>query len=439
MPQFKPCTLTPAQTRAMEVARVTFMDTCPFFAQVYFSIGEEIFTKDFPTACTDGKRIWINPDYFCQFKPLEQVFILAHEVDHMVCSHPTRMKNYARQDHIRNKPVDPMFANVCMDLVINARLVTSKVGAVNPDWLFDPKITGEELWEDVYEQRYTTPPSPPPPPPGGGGVCNNPGSNSGSNQPQPQQPTAGGSNKTLRGAKGDPTAAKQGGQFDQVLEPADDLPDEHEFKEAVARAAGLAKAMGKMPANYQRIVDEILDPQIDWREHIRLVMTGKIGHNNETWAKPNRRRMATNPLVIIPGKRGYGCETVVVGVDTSGSIGDAELAVFLTEVGGILNAVRPQRIVVIGCDADVSQVDEVHSLDEFQLLRSKGIKGGGGTDFRPVFEYVREHDLRPETLVYLTDLAGVFPDTKPGYPVVWAATTNDPVPFGDVVRIKATT
>lgn len=435
MPQFRPCTLTPAQHKAMEIARVTFMDTCPFFAQVYFSIGEEIFTKDFPTACTDGKRIWINPDYVCQFKPQEMVFILAHEVDHMVCSHPTRMKHYVRQDHIKNLPVSPEWANVCMDLVINARLVTAKVGAINPSWLYDPKITGEELWEDVYEQTLKVIP-PPPPPPGGGGGGGKP-CKDGVPDPNQKGQTYAGSGKSLRGAKGDSTADKNNGAFDIVMEPADDLPDEHEFKEAVARAAGLAKAMGKMPANYQRIVDEILDPQIDWREHIRLVMTGKIGNNNETWTKPNRRRMATNPLVIIPGKRGYGCETVVVGVDTSGSIGENELATFLAEVGGILNAVRPQRIVVIGCDAAVSQVDDVRSLDEFQLLRSKGIAGGGGTDFRPVFDYVREHDLRPETLVYLTDLMGVFPDKAPGYPVVWAATTNDPVPWGDVVRIKA--
>ena len=420
---FKPCTLTPAQAKDMDVSRVAFMDKCPFFAQVYYSIGEEIFTKDFPTACTDGKRIYINPDYFCQFKLDERVFILAHEVDHMVCSHPTRSKHYRLQDNVKGKPYDHMFVNVCMDYVVNANLVESGVGAINPDWLFRPDVKGDELWEDVYERLWQ---NPPPPPPGGGG---------GQGQPGPNK-TAKDAGKSLKGAKGDPVASQQGGSFDQVMEPADDLPEEHEFKEAIARAAGLAKAMGKMPANFQRMVDEILQPQIDWAQHIRLLITGKVGNNAETWSRPNRRRLSTNPLVVIPGKRGYGCELVVVAVDTSGSIGETELSAFFAEVGGILNAVKPQRIVVIGCDAAITQVDEVHSLDDFELLRSKGIKGGGGTRFEPVFDYVDEHDLRPETLVYLTDLMGSFPDDKPGYPVVWCATTNDPAPFGDVVRIQ---
>jgi predicted metal-dependent peptidase len=439
---FKPVTLTPAQTKSMDAARLAFMDICPFFAQIYYSIGEEVFTRDFPTACTDGKRIYINPDYFCQFKVLEQVFILAHEVDHMVCGHPVRMKHYARQGTVKGKPFDPSWVNICMDYVINARLVSTKVGTINPSWLLEPTVTGEELWEDVYDRLVQPPPpqppppqppppQPPPPPQGGQNPSQPPPP-----PPPPQGSTPKSTGKSLKGAKGDPVADAQGGAFDRVLEPADNLPSDHEIKEAVARAAAVAKAMGKLPAEFQRLVDEILDPQIDWREHIRLVLTGKVGNNAETWAKPNRRRLALNPLVIIPGKRGYGCELVVVGVDTSGSIAEREFDAFFAEVGGILNAVRPKRIVVIGCDAEVSQVDEVRSLDEFQLLRSKGIKGGGGTDFNPVFDYVRENNLQPETLVYLTDGYGVFPDTKPAYPTIWAMTTDEQVPWGDVVRIK---
>jgi predicted metal-dependent peptidase len=243
--------------------------------------------------------------------------------------------------------------------------------------------------------------------------------------------------------KPDKQAEARGGAFDEILPPPVDpvtgevdLPEEHEFQEAVARAAAVAKAIGKLPASIQRLVDEILTPQVDWRDHIRLLVTGKIGARGETWKRPNRRRLVLNPIMILPGKRGYGCEMVVVGVDTSGSIGDRELAVFLAEVSGILSDVKPRRIVVIGCDADVSQVDEVTSLDEFEGLRAKGIKGGGGTDFRPVFDYVAEHQLRPEALIYCTDLLGVFPAEAPVYPVVWAATTDVNVPWGEVVRIK---
>jgi predicted metal-dependent peptidase len=213
-----------------------------------------------------------------------------------------------------------------------------------------------------------------------------------------------------------------------------DLPDENEFREAIARAASVAKAVGKLPGNLQRMVDEILAPQVNWRDQIRLTMTGLIGSRGESWRRPNRRRLALNPIVMLPGRNGYGCETVVVAVDTSGSVSPKELDAYMGEVGGILADVRPRRIIVIGCDARVTQVDEVRSLDEFEGVRAKGIKGGGGTRFAPVFDYVLEHDLRPEALIYCTDLQGTFP-VEPAYPVVWCATTNDPVPFGDVVRL----
>jgi predicted metal-dependent peptidase len=104
-------------------------------------------------------------------------------------------------------------------------------------------------------------------------------------------------------------------------------------------------------------------------------------------------------------------------------------------VGGVIADVRPRRVILIHCDAKVQQVDEASSLDELAHLRVKGSPGGGGTSFIPPFEYLREQGIRPETLIYLTDLMGTFPE-DPGYPVVWAATTDADVPFGEVVRIK---
>ena len=166
-------------------------------------------------------------------------------------------------------------------------------------------------------------------------------------------------------------------------------------------------------------------------------MTGTVGNNAETWTKPNRRRLATNPLVIIPGKRGYGSECIVVGVDTSSSIGQKELDAFMAEVGGVLADIKPKRLVVIGCDAAVGTVEEVHNLDEVCDLGRKGLGGGGGTDFRPVFDYVEEKNLRPETLIFLTDLLGCFPNTAPVYPVIWCSTSKgDKAPFGETVEIE---
>ena len=241
-------------------------------------------------------------------------------------------------------------------------------------------------------------------------------------------------------------AQAQGGAFDQVLEPymdpttgEVDLPDEGEFKEALARASAAAKAMGKMPGNWQRMVDEILEPQVIWTDHIRMLMTGKIGSRGEDWSRPNRRRLALNPIVVMPGKRGFGCECVVVAVDTSGSIGQRELDAFCAEVGGVLNDVKPRRIIVISCDARINQVEEVTTMDDLGALRAKGFGGGGGTDFRPVFDYVEQEQLKPETCVYLTDMYGGIPQRGAALDAGDGAGRRPPTwrhHRGDVVRVK---
>jgi predicted metal-dependent peptidase len=217
----------------------------------------------------------------------------------------------------------------------------------------------------------------------------------------------------------------------------EDLPDEAEFREAVAQAYAAAKAMGNAPDGaLRRIVDELLTPQVDWRDLIRLLLTGRLGNHAEDWSRPNRRRLALAPIVILPSRKGYGCDTVAVGVDTSGSIGKRELLAFMSEVGGVLADCKPRRIIVLGCDSHVHKVEEVRALEDVGVLARDGLGGGGGTDFRPVFSYCEENNIRPEALIYLTDGLGRFPHEAPAYPTVWAMTTDVQPPFGETVRIK---
>ncbi len=429
---FKKVKLTQEQDQAMQVARIGLMNTCPFFCYYFYSEMSEHPTEDIPTAATDGRRIYYNPKYLASLKPPERIFALAHEIHHAIDRHPSRFKYYRNEaGQIRGLPFDHEFANECADYVINAALTEENVGMCNSAWLYDPAIKGSDLVEDVYEKRWKQNP-----PQGGAGGQSKP-----CNGGQGGQSTYGQHRRT--GGKPDQQAQGNGGKFDTVIDPqvdpvsgAEDLPSEAEFKEAIAKAAAAAKAMGNMPANFQRMVEEILQPQINWREHVRMLLTGKLGFRHETWDRPNRRRLVLNPLVIMPGRRGYGADTVVVGVDTSGSIGEKELSAFFAEIGGVLQDVKPKRIVLIACDAAVQQVEELRSLDEAARVRATGVKGGGGTSFVPVFEYVAEEQIKPEALIYLTDLMGVFPEEAPGYPVIWAATTEAEVPFGEVVRIK---
>jgi len=442
---FNKAKLSYAQEEAMNTAKVGFMVACPFFAHYYYGEMIDYPTHGVPTAATDGRRLYYNPDYLYSLKHHERVFVLAHEVMHAVMRHSKFSKSYRLADNLRGLPWDHDFYNVVCDWIINRLLMDEKVGQYNPSWLYNPHVLAADLPEDVYVKWWKQRP----PPPGGGNPGNpgNPGSGGSGSQPGSGSGSAPYTFKdhgtTGKAAKPDKVAEGAGGRFDQIFEPmvdpasgAEDAPTEMEFKEAIARAAAAAKAMGKMPATFQSMIDEIMDAQVSWKDYIRMLLTGKLGMGRETWERPNRRRLVLNPMIYIPGRRGFGADTVVIGLDTSGSIGQKELDSFFGEVGGILQDVKPKRIILLDCDADIAQVREARSVDDFGVIREQGAKGGGGTNFRPVFEWCEKEMVKPDALVYLTDMYGDFPDKAPAYPVIWCATSDVKGPFGDTVHIE---
>ena len=97
---------------------------------------------------------------------------------------------------------------------------------------------------------------------------------------------------------------------------------------------------------------------------------------------------------------------------------------------------------MIWCDAKVQRVDELDEPEDLEELRADinrqgGAPGGGGTDFRPVFEEIEKRGIQPDMLVYLTDTYGSFPTQEPDYPVIWASVIKSPrVPWGDVVEVE---
>jgi len=109
------------------------------------------------------------------------------------------------------------------------------------------------------------------------------------------------------------------------------------------------------------------------------------------------------------------------------------------EVQGIMDEVRPERTIVIDCDAEVHQVFELSCGDEIAASDGAKMRGGGGTDFRPAFDKVNDMIAAGEEIacvIFFTDLYGTFPETEPAYPVLWAATTDTEVPWGVAVRLN---
>ena len=420
---------TPAQDQAMIEARVAFMRQCPFFAYFYYDQITEWPVLDMPTAATDGKRLFYNPVWFAALRPPERCFVLAHEIYHVIWQHCQRAKIYFRDKHVEGTPYDHDLMNRAEDYVINADLIHLKVGLCNPEWLYDPAISGTdniiEVYKKLWQRSAAAPPPGQPRQPGQGGTGNTPGVTFG------------------RGSQPDKTARANGGGFDDVLPPhvgptgESDEISEVAFKEAVARAAQAAKAVGKMPGSLQRLVDALLEPQVNWKDHVRMLITGQIGKFRENWATPNRRYIVMPQIVYCPANAVTGRTSSRYGSTAQALSGTRSTTRFFSEVGGIIQDVRPKRLLVGWCDAIVQRTEWVASLDEVHGLMREPVPGRGGTSFKPPFEWMAENDVVPETCVYLTDgyPFGGWP-SKPAYPVVWTMSTDVIAPWGETVQIK---
>jgi predicted metal-dependent peptidase len=409
------CTLTAQQEKLWSDTRVALLWHCPAFSHIFYTMLDNagskhvaMFTKDVPIAATDGNNLLLNPDTFFKYTLNERVFIIAHEIMHCIWNHCGLMHQFMRRGKISypdgtELPYDQETMNIATDLIINDTLVDSKVGTFNKDWLHDKSVAvSADSAIDAYKKVF----------------------------------------KQQKGGKG--KGGISGVSFDQHLPPGTSQGkdpsqaaagrNEVEWQTQVAAAANAARAQGKLPAGLERLLGEILNPQVDWKDKIAALFARKVGSGSYNWRRADRRLIVRD--IYAPGRSGFGAGTVVVGVDTSGSIGEAELNMFFAEMAGILEDVRPQRLVIMWCDADVHRVDEAEEPGDLNVIRAKGAPGGGGTSFIPVFQEIEKMCLTPDALVYLTDGMGSFPQQAPGYTVIWGNIyPNSKYPFGDVVDI----
>jgi predicted metal-dependent peptidase len=410
--------IVPIDARQMKMwveTRTALLWNCPAFSHILYTMlnpaadGDVAhFTDEVPIAATDGLNLFLNPETFFKYTLKERVFIVAHEIMHCILDHCGMGHALSKRGKInyadgKSLPYHHETMNVAQDLVINDLLIQSNTGSFNKDWLHDPKIATQmdsaiDAYRKVFRQQE-----------GGGGGGGGGGPGGGKRFDEHMKPGTGqGKDPNKAQSERNPT----------------------EWSNAIAAAADAAKAQGKLPAALDRFFKDLLEPQVPWGEMIRGIFARKIGSGGYDWRRPDRRLVQRD--IYTPARSGFGAGTVVVAIDTSGSIGQRELDVFFAEMNGILSDVKPRRIFVIWCDAKVHKVDEVYDTADIHTLKPKG---GGGTDFRPPFHWVEEQGIEPDALVYMTDLMGMFPTAAPRYPVIWAATTKGAFPWGDLVDV----
>ncbi|MDJ0779425.1 MAG: VWA-like domain-containing protein [Gammaproteobacteria bacterium] len=230
-------------------------------------------------------------------------------------------------------------------------------------------------------------------------------------------------------------SGSDGGSGSEDQRPRDSRPDPGEmdtlaaqWRQRMAAAAQQAQQAGKLSPEMARLVDFFLQPKLPWRALLAQHLTA-TARNDYSYTRPSSRR---GDPAVFPGLRSDEVE-LVVAVDTSGSIRDDEVEQFFAEIDAIKGQVRA-RITLLCCDCEIVTGFPLvfEPWDEFR--HDIDVKGGGGTDFRPVFDWVERQDRPPDTLVYFTDARGRFPPSEPHWPTLWLVKGGSDVPFG--VRIQ---
>ena len=404
-----------------------------------------ILSDQVETAATDGLRYWFNPAYLASLTGEEGLGLLAHEVEHV-----------ARKDNLRRGNRDAKLWNRACDLRLNPDLLDAGF-KLWPGALVDLSFKGlsaEEAYERLVQEASGGD--------GGGTGAQNapqPGQRAPGQpgQPQPATSTPGQGAPGAPGAPGADPAASQGppdsnappgpvgdcGGAGMVLDlpgAGGETPSEAEIAAAerdtnvmltIAAAAAKARGAGHLPAHMRRWIEQQLRPRLTGWELLERYMTG-TARTDSTWFPPNKRFLPYG--LILPSQRNPAVGTLVAVIDSSGSIDDEQIRKLGTSVRGAAQMTDPELIVVLSCDSMVQSVQQFCRGEEIRIKA----EGGGGTKFGPAFAKVAQLGLTPDCLVYLTDLDGrdVTSLRDPGYPVVWACTTERRGPFGETIKVS---
>lgn len=432
--------LTSQELELWQNTTTAFLWHCPAFSHIFYNIlnkvgsqYEAVFTLDIPVAATDGKAIAFNPrTYLKNYNLFERVFIFNHETMHCMLNHNIMALVFIRQGHVAyddgvKLPYIHKVMGWANDFVINDILVNAKQGRLPSDGLWNKQIaTWKDACVDAYRKLYTELKSK--------GKLPNPVENMFFVPGEGEGPTPG-----LGNQKGFDELLLPGTIEDKEPELAALERNDAEWRTVMETAHQIAKLRGNMPAELEYLFTEQIEPKVPWAEHVQTTIARTLGSDGYNWRRPDRRLIIRD--IYAPGRTGHAAKLIVMGSDTSGSINGKTLDMWMGEMAGIFTELRPEKLVIMWCDAKVHDVDWCDDPGDLEIIRRRGVKGRGGTSFVPVFDMIDELGLEPDALIYLTDGYGTFPSVEPAYPVVWGTIGLDPeqYPFGDAVAIPKQT
>jgi predicted metal-dependent peptidase len=383
------------------------------------------------TTATDARNFYFNPDYIARLTLEQTQFVLAHEAMHCALSH------FARRNH-RQKHRWDVACDYAVNMILDEeRMAPPDNALMNATYR---GLTAEEIYpllhEDPPEETQDT------------HLFDNSTSEGGEGEPEErEQADAGqgqGGEPESERSEGDgkpetrpETREESRGETQQAQEsgnppppPADPDKLDEQWKSRLAAAAQAARQAGKLSQSLMRFVDNLLAPQLPWRALLARYMMNAARDDYSFQRTSRREGEALMPRLYSQGVN------VIVALDTSGSVTREELQEFLTEIDALKAQVRAD-VTLHACDDKLDPAGPWNYALWEAITLPEQLSGGGGTDFRPVFDWLRQEQSNPDILVYFTDAEGKFPDHEPSFPVVWLVKGKAPVPFGIRVQLNA--
>ena len=356
------------------VARVGLLLRHPFFGNMATRLIVKNCDDWCPTAATDGKHLYYNTQFFNAMSNKEIEFVIAHEILHCVFDHITR-----REDRI------PVLHNIACDYIVNNTLVRDRIGEMvkivqcYQDFKYDGWMS-EAVYDDLFKQAEEK----------GQEYLEALGDLL--DEHVDWEKESEGSNESKGGGK----EGKGEGRPTYTKEELKKIRDE--VKENMLSSAQAAGA-GNTPAEVQRIIKELTEPKMNWRELLRQQIQSTI-RNDYTFSRPSRKGWHTG--AILPGMNFMDTIDVAIGIDMSGSIGDSQAKVFLSEVKGIMDEYKDYNIKLWCFDTAVYNEADFTG-DGGENLLEYDVQGGGGTDFDCNWEYMKQNDIQPKKFIMFTD------------------------------------
>jgi len=322
------------------------------------------------TAATDGRHFYYNSRFIDMLRPKEIEFLFGHEVLHCVYDHFGR-----RGDR------DPMLFNVANDYAVNGDLKKHRVGEfiTSVPCLYDSKYEGkssEEIYDDLYENAEKI--------------------NLSDLVDKLLDDHLDGEGDSDSDDDGD---EKDGKGKKPKLSAEERQKIKDEIKEAVLSAAAASDGAGNLPAGVRRLIQDMTAPKLNWRELLRMQLESTI-KSDFTWMRASRRGWHMD--AVMPGMKNDELIDIAIGIDASGSIDERMLKDFLSETQGIMDQFQSYRIHIFTFDTRVYNPAQYNS-DNLDSICDYEVKGGGGTDFDAIFNYLKEEQIEPKRLVVFTD------------------------------------